>query len=86
MFVITLLLALAMAVGSMAAVVPESPTAPAPLPIVSHTPGVAKFNISAVASNDGVNDCDDSNFENQTSGGSPLASDCRMLAQDLGGA
>jgi len=88
MFLIPLLLALVWATGSMAAAVPESPpTASAQIGTISLPPGgVANLNISAAALNDGINDCDDSSFENQTSGGSPLANDCRLLAQDLGGA
>ena len=32
-----------------------------------------------------INDCDDSTFENQTSGGSPSTLDCQRLANDIAG-
>ncbi|KAH8662546.1 putative necrosis-inducing factor-domain-containing protein [Xylariales sp. PMI_506] len=34
---------------------------------------------------DSVNDCGDSTFENQSSGGSPLVSDCLQLAANIAG-
>ncbi|KAK5658957.1 hypothetical protein OQA88_1775 [Cercophora sp. LCS_1] len=33
----------------------------------------------------GINDCSDSSFENQTSGGSPKADDCAQLAKNIQG-